>query len=129
MVNKATKASYPCQYMPQGYLKPATFHIRDSDLTAWTITKDKGMHECYWHCGNDMRQEVEENYNNERMDVLGMDVVCMYSDLAWELHKVPQDWKKAITVPMYKGKKSQDECGSYGEELFSVCWEMYMGGS
>ncbi len=33
--------------------------------------------------------------------------------VAWEGVVVPADWTKAIIVPVYKGKGSRGECGSY----------------
>ncbi len=39
---------------------------------------------------------------------------------------MPDDWKKAITVPLYKGKGSRNECGSYrGISLLSVPGKVY----
>ncbi len=41
--------------------------------------------------------------------------------LAWKKREVPDDWKKAITVPLYKGKGSRSKCSSYrGISLLSV---------
>ncbi len=40
---------------------------------------------------------------------------------AWKSGEVPDDWKKAIIAPLYKGKGSRSECGSYrGISLLSV---------
>ncbi len=39
---------------------------------------------------------------------------------------MPDDWKKAIIVPLYKGKGSRNECGSYrGISLLSVPGKVY----
>ncbi len=45
---------------------------------------------------------------------------------AWKRGEVPDDWKKAIIVPLYKGKGSRNECGSYrGINLLSVLGKVY----
>ncbi len=46
--------------------------------------------------------------------------------LAWEQSKVPEDWRKAIIVPLYKGKCNRDECNNYrGISLLSVPGKIY----
>ena len=45
---------------------------------------------------------------------------------AFESGKVPNDWKNAVIVPLYKGKGSSDECKNYrGISLLSVAWKVY----
>ncbi len=45
---------------------------------------------------------------------------------AWKEGEVPDDWKKAIIVPLYKGKGSRSECSSYrGKSLLSVPGKVY----
>ncbi len=40
--------------------------------------------------------------------------------------EVPDDWKKAIIVPLYKGKGSRSECSSYRViSLLSVPGKVY----
>ncbi len=39
----------------------------------------------------------------------GMLLIC---ERAWKKGEVPDDWKKAIIVPLYKGK-GRGECSSY----------------
>ncbi len=47
--------------------------------------------------------------------------MLLICECAWKGGKVPNDWKKAITVPLYKGKGSRSECSSYrGISLLSV---------
>ncbi|CAG4976084.1 unnamed protein product [Parnassius apollo] len=42
-------------------------------------------------------------------------------NLCWELKRVPDDWCKAVIVPMYKGKGSQQDCKNYrGISLLSI---------
>ncbi len=42
-------------------------------------------------------------------------------NLAWEQSKVPEDWRKAIIVPLYKGRGNRKECINYrGIGLLSV---------
>ncbi len=43
-----------------------------------------------------------------------------------EKQRVPDDWKKAIIVPLYKGKGSRSECSRYrGISLLSVPGKVY----
>ena len=52
-----------------------------------------------------------------------MHLIC---NLAWKQGIVPKDWMKAIMVPIYKGKGSKDECGSYrGISLLSIPGKVY----
>ncbi len=45
---------------------------------------------------------------------------------AWKNGEVPDGWKKAIIVPLYKGKGSRIECGSYRAiSLLSVPGQVY----
>ncbi len=45
---------------------------------------------------------------------------------AWKKEEVPDDWKKAISVPLYKGKGSRNECNSCREiRLLSVPGKVY----
>ncbi len=45
---------------------------------------------------------------------------------AWKKGEVPDDWKKAIIVPLYKGKGSRSECSSYrGISVLSVPGKVY----
>ncbi len=38
--------------------------------------------------------------------------MLLICERAWKIGEVPDDWKKAIIVPLYKGKGSRSECGS-----------------
>ncbi len=45
---------------------------------------------------------------------------------AWKKGEMPDDWKKAIIVPLYKGKGGRSECSSYrGISLLSVPGKVY----
>jgi hypothetical protein len=45
----------------------------------------------------------------------------------WETGGVPEDWKKAIVVPIFKNKGSKEECGNYrGISLLSVPGKLFM---
>ncbi len=49
-------------------------------------------------------------------------IIC---DLAWRQGKVPDKWKKAVIVPLHKGK-GKDECNNYrGISLLSVPGKIY----
>ncbi len=44
----------------------------------------------------------------------------------WKKGEVPDDWKKAIIVPLYKGKGSRSECSNYrGISLLSIPGKVY----
>ncbi len=48
------------------------------------------------------------------------------SKYVWKKGEVPDDWKKAVIVPLYKGKGRRSECSSYrGISLLSVPGEVY----
>ncbi len=52
--------------------------------------------------------------------------MLLICERAWKRGEVPDDWKKAVTVPLYKGKGSRSECGSYrGISLLSVPEKVY----
>ncbi len=40
---------------------------------------------------------------------------------AWKKGEVPYGWKKAIIVPLYKGKGSRSECSTYRGDKFTEC--------
>ncbi len=55
-----------------------------------------------------------------------VDWMMWICNLAWEQSKVPEDWRKAITVPLYKGKGNREECNNYrGISLLSVPGKIY----
>ncbi len=46
--------------------------------------------------------------------------------LVWEQSEVSEDWRKAIIVPLYKGKGKGEECNNYrGISLLSVPGKIY----
>ncbi len=52
--------------------------------------------------------------------------MLLICERAWKYGEVPDDWKKAIIVPLYKGKGSRSECSSYrGITLLSVPGKVY----
>ncbi len=55
-----------------------------------------------------------------------VDWMMWICNLAWEQSKVPEDWRKAIIVPLYKGKGNREECNNYkGISLLSVPGKIY----
>ncbi len=47
-------------------------------------------------------------------------------NLVWEQSKVPEDWRKVIFVPLYKGKGNREECNNFrGICLLSVPGKIY----
>ncbi len=52
--------------------------------------------------------------------------MLLICERAWKNGEVPDDWMKTIIVPLYKGKGSRSECGSYrGISLLSVPGKVY----
>ena len=46
--------------------------------------------------------------------------------MAWEEGRVPDDWTKAVIIPVYKGKGDRNECGSHrGISLMSIAGKVY----
>ncbi len=57
-----------------------------------------------------------------------VDWMMWMCNLAWEQSKVPEDWRKAIIVPLYKGKGNREECNKKnyrGISLLSVPGKIY----
>ena len=49
--------------------------------------------------------------------------------MAFESGVVPEDWRSAVIVPLYKGKGERTECSNYrGISLLSVVGNIYGGG-
>lgn len=56
-----------------------------------------------------------------------MFLICV---LAWKQRKAPDKWRRAIIVPLHKGKGSKNECNNYREiSLLSVPGKVYGGRS
>ncbi len=52
--------------------------------------------------------------------------LLLLCERAWKKGEVPDDWTKAIIIPLYKGKGSRSECSSYrGISLLSVPGKVY----
>ncbi len=52
--------------------------------------------------------------------------MLLICERAWKKGEAPGDWKKAILVPLYKGKGSRSECHSYRWiSLLSVPGKVY----
>ena len=50
-------------------------------------------------------------------------------NMAFESGVVPEDWRSAVIVPLYKGKGEKSECKNYrGISLLSVVGKIYAGG-
>ena len=48
--------------------------------------------------------------------------------MAFENGVVPEDWRSAVIVPLYKGKGERKECKNYrGISLLRVVQEIYAG--
>ncbi len=55
-----------------------------------------------------------------------VDWMMWICSLVWEQNKVPEDWRKAIILPLYKGKGKREECNNYrGISLLSVPGKIY----
>ncbi|CAK1596230.1 unnamed protein product, partial [Parnassius mnemosyne] len=54
------------------------------------------------------------------------DLLYTLFNLCWELKRVPGDWCKAVIVPIYKAKGSQQDCKNYrGISLLSIVGKLY----
>ncbi len=77
-------------------------------------------------CGED---EGIDEITSEMVKHSGNAVVewmMMICDLAWRQGEVPDKWRKAIIVPLHKGKGNKDECNNYrGVSLLSVPGKIY----
>ena len=57
-----------------------------------------------------------------------VDWVCRLSNMAFESGVVPEDWRSAMTLPLYKGKWERTECKNYkGISLLNEVGEIYAG--
>ncbi len=62
------------------------------------------------------------NYGGE----IVVDWIVWMCNLVWEQSKVPKDWRKAIIIPVYKGKGKREECNNYrGISLLRVPGRIY----
>ncbi len=58
--------------------------------------------------------------------VIVVDWMMQICNLAREQSKVPEDWRKVIIVPLYKGKGKKEECNIYrGICLLSMSGKIY----
>ena len=56
----------------------------------------------------------------------GWDLEAMY--MTFESGGVPEDWRSAVIVPLYKGKGERTECKNYrGISLLRVVGKIYVG--
>ncbi len=52
--------------------------------------------------------------------------MLLICERAWKKGEVPDDWRRAIIVPLYKGKGGRSECSSYRRmSLLSVPGKVY----
>ncbi len=52
--------------------------------------------------------------------------LTMICDMTWRQGEVPDEWKKAVMVPLHKGKGNKDECNNFrGISLLSVSGKIY----
>lgn len=71
---------------------------------------------------DDIRAEMIKNSGE-----IGISWLYDIIELAWETGKVPDDWAKAVIVPIYK-KGDKKDCGNYrGISLLSVPGKIYAG--
>ena len=55
-----------------------------------------------------------------------VDWVWKLCSMCWDLGVVPEDWKGAVIVPLYKGKGMRTECKNYrGISLLSIVGKVY----
>ena len=57
-----------------------------------------------------------------------VDWIWKLCNMAFESCIVPEDWRSAVIVPLYKGKGERNECKNYrGISLLSVVGKIYAG--
>ena len=57
-----------------------------------------------------------------------VDWIWKLCNMAFEESFVPEDWRSAVIVPLYKGKGERTECKNYrGISLLSVVGKIYAG--
>ena len=57
-----------------------------------------------------------------------VDWIWSLCNLAFESGVVPEDWRSAMIVPLYKSKGERTKCSNYrGISLLSVVGEIYAG--
>ena len=57
-----------------------------------------------------------------------VDWIWRLCNMAFESDVVPEDWRSAVSVPLYKGKREGTECKSYrGISLLGVVGKIYAG--
>ena len=57
-----------------------------------------------------------------------MGYIWMLSSTVFESGVVPEDWRSAVIVPLYKGKGVRTECSNYsGISLLCVVGKIYAG--
>ena len=47
--------------------------------------------------------------------------------MAFESDVVPEDWRSAVIIPLYKGKGERTECSNYTGIALSVVGKIYAG--
>lgn len=53
-------------------------------------------------------------------------LLCLLFNVCWRDGRVPEDWCKAVIVPLYKGRGSSQDCKNYrGISLLSVVGKLY----
>ena len=57
-----------------------------------------------------------------------VDWIWSLCNMAFESGAVPEDWRSAVTVPLYKGKGEMTECKNFrGISLSTMVGEIYAG--
>ncbi len=77
--------------------------------------------------------KIVVNFCTKKLNRLRMKVkilvncsISKVESIAWEESEVPEDWRRAIIVPLYKEKGSREECNNYkGISRLSVPGKIY----
>ena len=57
-----------------------------------------------------------------------VDWIWRLSNIVYESSVVPEDWRSAVIVPLYKGKREKSDCKNYRDiSLLSVVIKIYVG--
>ena len=72
-------------------------------------------------CGDEITEEIIKSGHDSVMDW-----VWRFCNMAFESGVVPEDWRSAVIVPLYKGKGERTECKNYrGISFLSVAGKIY----
>ncbi|CAK1594698.1 unnamed protein product [Parnassius mnemosyne] len=120
------------EYFESVFMSDETFDLNEIEIPKEEeIDRDISIDEIMKAMKN-MKAGKAAGYDRVSLEMLraGEGVVAdlLYTlfNLCWELKRVPGDWCKAVIVPIYKGKGSQQDCKNYrGISVLSIVGKLY----